>query len=554
MRKINLIIMFSSLFSVFFSIDAAYSATCDQYPGDTWIYGGITSSIKPNILIIIDTSGSMGGEKGTVPGTPLPYDPTTTYTVKKSCDGNNCTASRIYKQDSSGKWKSTSFYLTTGTLSQNCNGYDPKTLLSTTGQYNGRVLKTDGSCNTTSSSTGIYATGNWINWNTGSTAEVEKIVIAREVVKSLISSTTGVNLGVMVYNNKGSNENATSEGSRFFTNSVSGSDYTTIIPMDISVDPPVNKDMDDIFVGSTTYRQALYASIDSTNVVASGSTPMAESLYEAGQYFSGSASAFSNTVGLSGTPLKYTTPITSSCQKNYIIFVTDGMSKSDDNKVLETVCPSSKPDCKGDYDNDGAESKNLDHSMDDVAKYLYDNDLLPDDNTPGKEFTIGNQNISTFAIFFGTEGSDEEAVALLQRATDNDHGHGASYKAGNQSALTSALTQVISSILSVDSSFVAPVVPVSPDNRTYNSNRIFMGFFKPVNQTYWEGNLKKYGLDVNNNIIDKNSDPANWVDSNGDRIDDNTNESLPSDASNGTFRNGSTSYWSSTADAGEVNN
>lgn len=532
--------------AVLLPFSASFAATCDQYPGDTWIYGGLTSSIKPNVLIIVDTSGSM---EDTVPGSASAYNPATAYPATSSCrdsrgDRTNCSSTRIYRQDSNGRWVTTGFNLSDVTTT--CNSVNPKSMLSTTGQYNGRSLTSSGGCS--SSGTSNYATGNWINWDQGATTNVEKIVIAREVVKNLISSTTGVNFGVMLYNNGGSSNQTSSksqsQGARFFSFDVDGTTaYTSTI-----------KDMDAIFAGAMTNRDALLASINSSTVVAKGYTPLAESLYEAGRYFSGGATAFGNTVGLSGATPKYTSPITASCQKNYIIFVTDGMSTSDDSAVLSTVCPSSRPGCQGDYDGDGVEPNDMSHSMDDVAKYLYDTDLLSDDNdATGKEYTLGKQNVSTFTIGFGLDGANADAVSLLQRAADESHGHGASYLAGNQSALTAALAQIMSVIFSVDSSFVAPVVPVSPDNRTYSSNRIYMGFFKPVNQIYWEGNLKKYGLDSAINIIDKNGNPAIWVDGNNDRIDDNTATALPTGASNGSFRSASVSYWSTVADAGNVN-
>jgi type IV pilus assembly protein PilY1 len=209
------------------------------------------------------------------------------------------------------------------------------------------------------------------------------------------------------------------------------------------------------------------------------------------------------------------------------------MSKDDDNPILKTVCPKSNSTCGGDYDGDKVEPGDLNHSLDDVAKYLYDEDLLPDDTTAGKEYTIDKQNISTFTVGFGDVGGDTTAVALLTSTAKN--GNGKPYLAGNQSELTTALTQVMSSIVSVDSSFVAPVVPVSPDNRTYNSNRIYMGFFKPVNGTYWEGNLKKYGLNANNDIMDSHTPPIRATDSTG------------------VFDKSSISYWSTDPDAGKVN-
>ncbi len=47
----------------------------DLYAGDTTIYGGAPIVLQPNVLIIIDTSGSMADS---VPGTA--YDPATDYT------------------------------------------------------------------------------------------------------------------------------------------------------------------------------------------------------------------------------------------------------------------------------------------------------------------------------------------------------------------------------------------------------------------------------------------------------------------------------------------
>lgn len=535
------VVMTSTLIG--FSSFSSLAATCDQYPGDAWIYSGVTSNIKPNVLIIIDTSGSMSD---TVPGSAADYDPTQTYTVQNACrSGNsgggggsgspaNCSSPRVYYQDSKGRWVDAGFNLSSVTTT--CNGANPKNNLSTGGLYTGRSLTGSGIC--AASGTTGYATGNWVNWNAVANTPVPKIDVARNVVKSLISSTIGVNFGVMVYNNPSSVVKQ-SQGSRFFTYAASGTNkYTSTV-----------KEMDAIFTGTMTNREALLASINTTTVVASGYTPLAESLYEAGQYFRGGQSAFGNTIGLSGTPAKYTSPIEVSCQKNYIIFVTDGMSTSDDDPVLKTVCPPSNTSCQGDYDGDGKEPGDMTHSMDDVAKYLYDADLLPDVKTAGNEYTIDKQNISTYTIGFGNVGSDAAAVALLQRAAEN--GHGSAYLAADQSALSSALTLSLASMMSVDSSFVAPVVPVSPENRTYGSSRVYMGFFKPRGQ-YWYGNLKKYGLDTKNNIIDKNGNQANWIDADNNGIDDNTGETLPNGASNGSFRNTSFSYWSTSVDAAEV--
>ena len=80
--------------------------------------------------------------------------------------------------------------------------------------------------------------------------------------------------------------------------------------------------------------------------------------------------------------------------------------------------------------------------------------------------------------------------------------------------------------------FVAPVVPVSRMNRAYAGNYIYVGFFKPQQTGRWLGNLKKYGLDSNGNLIDADGVAATLADG---RIVDNAR-----------------SYWSDTADGSNV--
>ena len=52
-----------------------------------------------------------------------------------------------------------------------------------------------------------------------------------------------------------------------------------------------------------------------------------------------------------------------------------------------------------------------------------------------------------------------------------------------------------------------PVVPVT---RTTSGNRIYMAFFKPGETNFWEGNLTKFALSADLEIIDKNNALATW--------------------------------------------
>jgi len=508
--------LFTIIFAALLAIVSPGNAQAgpDQYAGDTSIYGGATAGIQPNVLIIIDDSGSMADS---VPGDT--FNASTTYASTNSCDNGdhtkNCISTAVYSATGYTKFLSNVSSVTTS-----CNGMNPNNLLTTTGQYNGRKLKSTGACN--SSGTGQYVTGNYINYLIGPGALRPKITIAQEVITNLITSTSGIRFGLMTYHYV----HGTGQGAQFLSANVSGSPYVTTV-----------KAMDDIFTGSITNRSALTSVI--STLTANGDTPLGESLYEAMRYYSGGQSAFGNTIGLSGSPLKYTTPIIATCQQNYVILVTDGMANADDDPVLKTLCHN------GDCDGDGVEPGNLNHVLDDVAKYMYEHNLITG-------ATGSANNVRTYTIGFGDVGSDPDAVALLTRTADTTHGRGQTFLATSAAGLSAALTTVVGQIFQVNTSFVAPVVPVSPENRTYSGSRIYMGFFKPINMTYWQGNLKKYGIDSNNNLVDMNGNLANYTDLNGDGYDDNDGTQLPPGAINGTFRLTSRSFWSSAADAGEV--
>lgn len=484
----------------------AVAPTCDQYSGDSWIYSGVTSAIKANVLIIIDTSGSMADAAPADLVSGGSYDPSVTYADTMKCGENRnqtCLKDIVYRISDSKPYSTGKLVSVVTTSCQSVNPFD---ILSTLGTFTGKLNSSSLACDTGADSRN-YRTGNYINYlnSTSGGSLLTKITVARNVVKDLILSTTGVNFGLMKFNSN-------SEGSTFVQNTVSGSTFTTTIP-------PAPLDMDSIFAGTTTYRQALKDTV--LTFTADSSTPLAESLYEAAQYFKGGTSIYGNTIGLSGSPLKYTSPITSSCQKNYVIIVTDGMPTSDNNLIPSnlnsTTLPSPIP-------SDACPGANC---LAGVARYLYNTDLLTDNASDPK--TLDKQNVTTYTIGFN---AGTTADTLLRMTADSKHGNGAFYTAFNQLDLTESLNQILSSILSVDISFVAPVVPISPDNRTYNSNRIYMGFFKPRGSLEWQGNLKKYGLDANNNIIDKNGNAATGTD--------------------GSFKLTSASYWNSTEDAGVV--
>ena len=462
----------------------------DQYPGDTVVYGASTQSIEPNVLIILDNSGSM--DETIVAGDP--YDPATVYPPANGCQGQPCDTNRVYRWRAiEGKWVNH----ISDVNSISCNR--ARNALLQNGLYQG-LLRTSGTCSSTS---GSFALGNYINWLTASGGYRTKMEVAQEVLANLINTTSGVRFGLMLFNQSNGGHIAGVGDSYGYDG------YDAYV-----------KDMDEVFSGSTTNRTALLNTIN--NVEPSTWTPLAETMFEAMKYFKGESTAFNGSY-------VYTSPIEYSCQKNYIILISDGMSTEDRSPVLQTICDNG--DCDGDgFEPDNDPEKVYDYQgsdyLDDVAKYIYDNDLLPD---TGEERTFGRQYAVTYTIGFGLSGV-QYAEELLNETAYN--GGGAYYPAQSTASLSESLRQILSTIVEDNTSFVAPVLPVSPENRTYSGNRIYMGFFKPKNRAFWSGNLKKFGLNSSGHVIDRNGAPA-------------TN-------SDGSVRDNSVSFWSIDPDGGEV--
>ncbi len=487
-------LLFAALLAVCVMAGAgSVSYAIDQYPGDTSIYGVSTATIQPNVLIILDNSGSMSGT--IIMGDP--YNPATTYPQTNGCQGQPCSSNTVYRWRGVEKiWQNYISNVNTITCST------AKNALLTVGTYQGRLASSTGACS--GAVTASFATGNYVNWLTQSGGTRAKMDVAKEVLTNLLNTTTGVKFGLMIFNQ--------SQGGHIagVGDSYGYSGYQAYV-----------KNMDAVFSGTTTNRTALVNTVN--NITPSTWTPLAETLFEAMRYYKGAPTAFNGSY-------TYTTPIEYSCQKNYIILITDGMSTEDRDTVLQTIC--SNGDCDGDgYEPAGDPVKSYAYQgsdyLDDVAKYLYDNDLLTDSGTDPK--TTGKQNVITNTVGFGTSG-DPSAEKLLQEAAYN--GGGNYYSASSTSGLSESLRQILATIIEDNTSFVAPVVPVSPENRTFSGSRIYMGFFKPQTDAFWYGNLKKYGIDGTNAIVDMNGSSATNAD--------------------GSIRDNAVSYWSSAADGGNV--
>lgn len=291
----------------------------------------------------------------------------------------------------------------------------------------------------------------------------------------------------------------------------------------------------------TSFMGTLPGGTPGTGVLSSQTArPQSEALYDAYQYFLGQSQGTFDKDSFS--------PVFTSryCEKLFVILLTNGLPNKESNNALCNAI--------GDYDKDGKYSEappcgNASgsyglgtHYLDDLADKMYAAGVSATDSAG---FPIIQRITTNVVLAFAN--SDP----LLQSAAQE--GHGSYFVVSNAAALAAAIQRILANImLQTDTSFVAPVVPVSPENKVYTGNRVYMGFFKPMSLQYWFGNLKKYALDANSNIIDQTGAFANYVDQNFDFKDDRDGSLLPQGAQNGSFRLTATSFWSTAADAGAV--
>ena len=453
-----------------------------SFAHDTDLYMASGEGVEPNILIMFDNSLSMNEEvQAYFYSTLTTYDPRlNTPPVPLVVPLAN--RDSVYYQNSSGGWT----FFANSITDVACA--DARTALTNSGHYEGY---TNSTCKRTGSDKNpkTLRTGNYRNYlaSIGGDEYLPKLTIAKTVITDFLNTINGVRIGVMIFN-KGVGSN-NSEGGRI---------KSAIKSLDA--------------VGRTQLATDINAIVGETY------TPLAETLYEAGLYFKGGASYFNSGVN-------YISPIQYHCQRNYVIIITDGNSTMDRNSVLGSVIK--------DQDKDGREpggahevyydSNGTDY-LDDVAKYLYDNDIRTD--------LEGQQNVITYTIGF-TISSD-----LLERTAT--HGHGKYFYSNSAQDLANAFQNIVDDILKVSTSFVAPIVPVSKMERTTAGDKIYLALFQPVSNGVWSGNIKKYTV--------AQSDSSGIQ--TGDILDANGNLALDS---TGKFYQTSKSYWTSIAmDGGEV--
>jgi type IV pilus assembly protein PilY1 len=247
------------------------------FADDSDIFG---NNIAPNVMILLDTSGSMADEVGTL----IAYAPATTYsslvyrgiTVNATTVYNRKTSGSVSGQGSCSSSNPCYTVYTTNCIlnpSQNCPGVSSasaKNALASSGTWSGSIGGTSYN----------LRYGNYLNYTLCSSCDgIEpKIDIATRVIANVVNSVDGVRFGLMKLANH------------------SG---TVVQPI---------RDM------TTANRTTLVNSITSFNInnLTSVGTPTGDQLYAAGEYYRGNVSP-------------HPSPIQYSCQPNFALVVSDGL-------------------------------------------------------------------------------------------------------------------------------------------------------------------------------------------------------------------------------------
>lgn len=232
---------------------------------DSDIFG---ANIQPNIMILFDSSGSMGDSI-----VSHPYDPATSYPVVNSCGSSRnepCDTPVVYRRTRSSP---ATYNLYQNTIAQ-VSSQSARDALSTDGFWSGRIG---------GSRVNLFL-GNYLNYQLGfcpsAPCSEDKIDIAKRVIKNLLDNVNGVRFGVMKFGNNG-------------TQGQGGGQMMATIGTDVVT---------------------MKAAVDT--ISPSGFTPLGEQMYDAGQYYKGLSLR-------NGT--SFPTPIQLECQPNFVILMTDGL-------------------------------------------------------------------------------------------------------------------------------------------------------------------------------------------------------------------------------------
>lgn len=484
------------IYSLIFVFNSPVFAGPDYYLGDSSVYAGSAAGTPPNIMLVFDISKIMSNA-----GSAISYDPDTDYIAQyKTITGEDSgyTKDLLYTYNN-GVTKKTKIMLS-DIQSSDPDAYaalrdygswigvlDKKEEYYVTGNYGCLILELSPlALNDWAAATG-YAIGDRVDVDIDEDGTAERFVCVQAgtsggTAPAWDTQAASINDGTVVWEPAKSALYAAANILKTVA-----SELGDKVRLGVSILNENNQGVDIlqplIQPDTETKLNAFKAEMDylASLHVNGNHWQVNEALWDLGEYYRGD---LSNAISSKEKNETYDDPAAYWCQANNIILVTSGLeddlTQVTNNRVDDLVTH----DANGNVDLHGTSL--------DVAKHLYEN-LVPAYDLGDYDFRVKTHVIQLLSSY----------LSKLEETAN--YGHGEYFLLESAEQLSAVLTDLILSLLEVDSSFVAPVVPASPESRAYSGKRIYLGFFKPKNDEPWYGNLKKFGLDNSNEIVGFNS-------------------------------------------------
>lgn len=493
-----------------------------------------TNGVRPKILIILDNSASMVSKVGNVSGYVTPYfnydnsinyipssngnslakkaflSSTTTlpdmysglHSLQTSYN-NNCNASYVstfpyldkFRSPNSSKWDSNPISGQRIDCKSDVDNKDPVNPSTGTATVDvGYPVNNSSYYSITSTpSTSFTSANSYYLFSANYLYYKTKLISAKQAIKDIIDSTydatsgkTNMDFGLEVFNlndsDGNSNDGNSNDGGRVIkaVSQLTASDKANLFTTLDSLD-------------GTTY------------------TPLAESMWEAYKYLSGSAVVYGAN---SASPAKdisalkptdsstYKSPLDGDCADNaYIILVTDGDPYND---TAANGSKTTKNSIIGLTQNSKADNGSY---LPVLTEWINQHDIM--DGVDGRASKVGTQKVTTYTVSFGA-GISASGTAILTNAAKR--GGGSYYNAADASDLSAAMNSIIKDIAARQFTMSAPSTVSSNTDKTQYLDNLYMTGFVPGKGPFWGGNLKKLKY-TSTGIKDANSNLA--LDSNG---------------------------------------
>ncbi|MGZ8199786.1 MAG: pilus assembly protein [Methylosarcina sp.] len=488
----------------------------------------LTTSVKPNVMLMVDNSGSMK-ENVTVTSSGTDYDPAIKYLSTVDCNSNALPSSttstavdrslntRSKCENAGGSWNRRRDECTVTVATPKTYGTTIPTDFFGNVTGSGRDRKTGKLCfadNLTYTTSGISIPAdvnndaeraNYLNWYYNNEINKEgttqtRLQIAKDAATSLVDSLTDdVRLGLSTFGATTSDPSDTKGGKLLeviddltdtkksnINNRISALTATSWTPL-----AETEADIGRYF--ATGYTGSLTLHPDQPNESSQPVSSIFPKNLDDGTNWSGRTA-------ISGEPTFSTSPIQYSCQKSFAVLITDGQPTQD--KTISSYLQDYDGDCKnaspacGSYDkkpNYTYDSSNGTDYFDDVSQALYDMDLRPDlTKTSGLK-----NNVTTYTIGMADDAINPTLPGVNPLLKDAAiQGGGKFYFAGSASELNASLNTAFS-IITAQAASSSSVATNSTQFQT--DTLIYQATF---NSTDWGGHILAFRLtteDTNGN-------------------------------------------------------